>query len=114
MVIEPFCFSPVFVRSAPIAWTPRQFRPEAFGSRIARQEKQDAVMNMERKVAASNFVWDDPFLIADQLTEDERMIRDAAANFAADKLAPRVQEAYLEELTDPGIFKEMGDAGLLG
>ena len=60
------------------------------------------------------FVWDDPFLIEDQLTEDERMIRDAAAAFAADKLAPRIEEAYLDETTDPGIFREMGEAGLLG
>jgi glutaryl-CoA dehydrogenase len=76
--------------------------------------ERDAVMNMERKLAASNFVWDDPFLLEDQLTEDERMIRDGAAAFAADKLAPRVQEAYLHELTDPAIFREMGEAGLLG
>jgi len=60
------------------------------------------------------FVWDDPFLIEDQLSQDERMIRDAAAAFAADKLAPRVEEAYLNEASDPGIFREMGDAGLLG
>ncbi|TWG90507.1 glutaryl-CoA dehydrogenase, partial [Mesorhizobium sp. J18] len=43
-----------------------------------------------------SFIWNDPFLLDDQLTEEERMIRDAAASFAADKLAPRVQEAYLE------------------
>jgi glutaryl-CoA dehydrogenase len=61
-----------------------------------------------------NFVWDDPFLLEDQLSEDERMIRDSASAFAADKLAPRVQEAYLQEFTDPAIFREMGDAGLLG
>jgi glutaryl-CoA dehydrogenase len=73
-----------------------------------------AAMNVESKIAAANFVWNDPFLIEDQLTEDERMMRDAAASFAADKLAPRVQEAYLEEKTDPGIFREMGEAGLLG
>ncbi|MHA6686453.1 acyl-CoA dehydrogenase [Mesorhizobium sp. A556] len=60
------------------------------------------------------FVWDDPFLIEDQLSEDERMIRDAAAAFAADKLAPRIEEAYLNEKTDPAIFREMGEAGLLG
>ena len=71
-------------------------------------------MNAESKVAAANFVWNDPFLIEDQLSEDERMMRDAAANFAADKLAPRIDEAYLEEKTDPVIFREMGDAGLLG
>ncbi|MEW9836316.1 acyl-CoA dehydrogenase [Mesorhizobium marinum] len=71
-------------------------------------------MNAESKIAASNFVWNDPFLIEDQLNEDERMVRDAAAAFAADKLAPRVQDAYMEEKTDPAIFREMGDAGLLG
>lgn len=60
------------------------------------------------------FVWDDPFLIEDQLSEDERMVRDGAAAFAADKLAPRIEEAYLEEKTDAGIFREMGGAGLLG
>jgi glutaryl-CoA dehydrogenase len=58
--------------------------------------------------------WDDPFLLDDQLGEDERLIRDSAAAFAAEKLAPRVQEAYLEEKTDPAIFREMGAAGLLG
>ena len=42
------------------------------------------------------------------------MIRDAAAAFAADKLAPRIEEAYLNEKTDPAIFREMGDVGLLG
>jgi glutaryl-CoA dehydrogenase len=60
------------------------------------------------------FVWDDPFLFEQQLTEDERMVRDAAAAFAADKLGPRIEDAYMEEKTDPGIFREMGDAGLLG
>ncbi|MER8484535.1 acyl-CoA dehydrogenase [Mesorhizobium sp. M1322] len=60
------------------------------------------------------FVWEDPFLIEDQLSEDERMVRDGAAAFAADKLAPRIEEAYLEEKTDAGIFREMGEAGLLG
>ncbi|MER8527274.1 acyl-CoA dehydrogenase [Mesorhizobium sp. M0522] len=60
------------------------------------------------------FVWDDPFLIENQLSEDERMVRDGAAAFAADKLAPKIEEAYLEEKTDAGIFREMGEAGLLG
>lgn len=58
--------------------------------------------------------WSDPFLLNEQLTEDERMIRDSAAAFAAEKLAPRVQEAYLDETTDPAIFREMGAVGLLG
>lgn len=60
------------------------------------------------------FSWEDPFLLNDQLSEDERLIRDSAAAFAAERLAPRVQAAYLEETTDPAIFREMGEAGLLG
>ncbi len=60
------------------------------------------------------FSWSDPFLLDDQLTEEERMIRDSAAAFAADRLAPRVEAAYLNEETDPEIFREMGASGLLG
>ncbi|WP_374301134.1 acyl-CoA dehydrogenase [Paracoccus sp. (in: a-proteobacteria)] len=60
------------------------------------------------------FDWADPFLLNDQLSAEERMIRDAAAAFAADRLAPRVRDAYLNETTDPEIFREMGAAGLLG
>ncbi|NGO53717.1 acyl-CoA dehydrogenase [Allomesorhizobium camelthorni] len=60
------------------------------------------------------FVWEDPFLIENQLSEDERLVRDGAAAFAADTLAPKIEEAYLEEKTDAGIFREMGEAGLLG
>ncbi|MBZ9794893.1 acyl-CoA dehydrogenase [Mesorhizobium sp. ES1-4] len=60
------------------------------------------------------FVWEDPFLIEDQLSEDERMVRDGAAAFAADKLVPRIEEAYLNETFDTAIFREMGEAGLLG
>ena len=62
----------------------------------------------------SGFRWDDPFLLNDQLTEDERMIRDTAHAYAQDKLQPRVIEAYLNEKTDPEIFREMGELGLLG
>ena len=62
----------------------------------------------------SAFNWEDPFLLDDQLEEDERMIRDAAAAFAADKLLPRIESAYLDEETDPEIFREMGESGLLG
>ena len=60
------------------------------------------------------FVWDDPFLIEDQLSEDERMIRDAAKAFAQSELAPRIEDAYLHEKTDPDLFALMGGAGLLG
>lgn len=61
-----------------------------------------------------SFSWNDPFFLDEQLTEDERMIRDSAAAFAAASLATRVEAAYLEEKTDPAIFREMGQAGLLG
>ena len=62
----------------------------------------------------ATFQWDDPFLLDQQLTEEERMIRDAAAAYAQDKLMPRVQMAFREEKTDPTIFREMGEMGLLG
>jgi glutaryl-CoA dehydrogenase len=60
------------------------------------------------------FKWDDPLLIESQLTEDERMIREAAAQYCQDKLAPRVTSAFLDERTDVEIFREMGELGLLG
>ncbi|MEM1344544.1 MAG: acyl-CoA dehydrogenase [Pseudomonadota bacterium] len=67
-----------------------------------------------KKAATASFAWDDPFLLEDQLTEDERLIRDTAAAYAQDKLQPRVIEAFREEKTDPAIFAEMGALGLLG
>jgi glutaryl-CoA dehydrogenase len=60
------------------------------------------------------FAWADPFLLDDQLTEEERLIRDTARAYAQDRLAPRIVEAYLEEKTDRAIFTEMGALGLLG
>src|SRR4051812_351122 len=62
----------------------------------------------------AQFHWDDPLLLNNQLTEDERMIRDAAQAYCQDKLAPRVLEAFRHEQTDPSIFREMGELGLLG
>ncbi len=58
--------------------------------------------------------WEDPFLLEQQLSEEERMIRDAAAAYAQGELLPRVQEAFRNESTDPAIFREMGEMGLLG
>ncbi len=63
---------------------------------------------------SNSFAWDDPFRLADQLTEEERMIQDSARAYAQDKLLPRVDEAFLKEETDPEIFREMGALGLLG
>ena len=77
-------------------------------------------MNMHDKLEAKNapdlssFTWEDPFLLETQLSEEERMLRDAARAFANDKLAPRVQAAYAEERVEPEVFAEMGEAGLLG
>ena len=62
----------------------------------------------------ANFTWDDPFLLNDQLAEDERMMRDAARSYAQEKLQPRVIKAFAKEQTDPKIIREMGEMGLLG
>ncbi|MHC8336872.1 acyl-CoA dehydrogenase [Pseudomonas sp. HLT2-19-2] len=62
----------------------------------------------------ASFNWIDPLLLDQQLTEEERMIRDTAEQFAQQKLAPRVLEAFRHEKTDPAIFREMGEVGLLG
>jgi glutaryl-CoA dehydrogenase len=62
----------------------------------------------------SSFNWEDPFMLETELTDEERMIRDAARAFSQDVLQPRVIEAYREEKPDPGVFAEMGEMGLLG
>mgnify|MGYP001250097914 CR=1 FL=1 len=62
----------------------------------------------------AKFNWEDPFLLSDQLTDDETMIRQAARDYCQDKLAPRVLEAFRHEKTDASIFREMGELGLLG
>ena len=64
--------------------------------------------------APASFQWDDPFLLDEQLTDDERMIRDTAQAYAQEKLLPRIIDAYREETTDRSIFNEMGELGLLG
>lgn len=61
-----------------------------------------------------SFQWDDPLLLDTQLSEEERMIRDAAAQYAQGRLMPRIHEAFRNETTDPAIFREMGELGLLG
>ena len=62
----------------------------------------------------AQFQWNDPLLLDSQLTDEERMIRDVARDYAQEKLLPRVREAYAKEKTDPAIFCEMGELGLLG
>jgi glutaryl-CoA dehydrogenase len=71
-------------------------------------------MNAPDRSARAQFKWDDPLLLDAQLTEEERMVRDTAHAYAQDKLLPRVRDAFRHETTDPAIFREMGELGLLG
>ncbi|MFO1171978.1 MAG: acyl-CoA dehydrogenase [Hyphomicrobiaceae bacterium] len=64
--------------------------------------------------AKAAFQWEDPFLIEEQLTDEERMIRDSARAYAQEKLSPRIKQAYRDESFDPAVLKEMGALGLLG
>src|ERR1044071_6980797 len=68
----------------------------------------------EKHKAKAGFVWEDPLLLEQQLDEDERMVREAARNYCQKKLAPRVLDAFRHEKSDPAIFREMGELGLLG
>ena len=64
--------------------------------------------------AQDAFLWEDPFRIEEELGDEEKLIRDTARAYAQEKLLPRVVEAYAAEKTDPAIFTEMGELGLLG
>ncbi|TMH88300.1 MAG: acyl-CoA dehydrogenase [Betaproteobacteria bacterium] len=70
-------------------------------------------MNAPLKPKAE-FVWSDPLLLDQQLTQEERMVRDAAHDYCQGKLAPRVLESFRQEKTDAQIFREMGELGMLG
>jgi len=65
-------------------------------------------------MAKASFNWEDPLLLDSQLAADERQVRNAARAFAQKALQPRIREAFRNESTDPAIFREMGDMGLLG
>jgi glutaryl-CoA dehydrogenase len=69
---------------------------------------------MKRENLKAKFVWEDPLLLDQQLSDDERMVRDAARKYCQGKLAPRILEAFRLEKTDKKIFREMGELGLLG
>jgi glutaryl-CoA dehydrogenase len=71
-------------------------------------------MNAPIKKPRAEFSWQDPLLLEQQVTQDERMVRDAAHDYCQGKLAPRILEAFRNEKTDPGIFREMGEIGMLG
>jgi glutaryl-CoA dehydrogenase len=62
----------------------------------------------------AEFKWDDPLLLSEQLTEDERLVMEAARNYCQEKLYPRVQSAFREERFDREIMNEMGELGFLG
>jgi glutaryl-CoA dehydrogenase len=83
--------------------------------RIVKEESPMSVHAQAKdRPAPARFQWDDAFLLDDQLTEDERLIRDTARAYAQDRLLPRVTQAYLHETTDRTIFTEMGELGLIG
>jgi len=58
--------------------------------------------------------WEDPFLLEQQLSDEQRMVRDSTRQYAQERLQPKVREAFQHEVSDPGIFREMGQMGLLG
>lgn len=66
------------------------------------------------KTDMDDFNWEDPFLLEEQLTEEERMVRDSARSYAQEKLQPRVIKAFREETFDRQVMHEMGAAGFLG
>jgi glutaryl-CoA dehydrogenase len=59
-------------------------------------------------------IWEDPFLLEQQLSDEQRMVRDSTRQYAQERLQPKVREAFQNETSDPGIFREMGEMGLLG
>src|SRR4051812_43303490 len=71
-------------------------------------------MNAPEQKAKAQFSWQDPLLLDQQLTQEERMVRDAAHDYCQGKLAPRILEAFRHEKTDPQVFREMGELGMLG
>jgi glutaryl-CoA dehydrogenase len=90
--------------------------PKRTRDNLASMRDNLASMNAPDPIAARKpaFQWDDPLLLDEQLTGDERMVRDAARAYAQDKLMPRVRDAFRHETSDPAIFAEMGALGLLG
>jgi len=68
----------------------------------------------EKRRTKAEFKWDDPLLLDQQLTQEERMVREAAHDYCQGKLAPRILEAFRNEQTDVKVFREMGEVGLLG
>jgi len=59
-------------------------------------------------------IWQDPFLLEQQLSDEQRMVRDSTRQYAQEQLQPKVRDAFQKETSDPGIFRQMGEMGLLG
>ena len=77
-------------------------------------EADNAMSSPESSTHWARFSWEDPFRFEQQLTDEETMVADTARQYAQEQLAPRVRDAYRDEVTDPAIFREMGELGLLG
>ena len=78
-------------------------------------DSENRVIDLNKeKHSKPNFNWKDPLLLENLLSEEEKLIRDTANDYAQNKLMPRVEEAFLDETTDKNIFTEMGELGLLG
>jgi len=72
------------------------------------------IVTAPKKASTAHFTWDDPLLLDEVLTEDERMIRDSARQFCQERLLPRVQEAFRKEHFHREIMNEFGEMGFLG
>ena len=82
---------------------------------MSKAAKADTTMSSpESHTQWAAFNWEDPFRFEQQLSDEETLVADTARQYAQEKLAPRVRDAYRDEVTDPAIFREMGELGLLG
>src|ERR1700677_5309743 len=79
-----------------------------FAEKVEQHQPKSGVL----KDAAFN--WEDPLDLEGELTEEERMVRDTARDYAQEKLFPRILKAFREEKYDPAVIREMGELGLLG
>src|SRR5262245_9585926 len=102
------CKFPVgFKKSLTGSSRPKTLPKEPAAERRSRQG-EDSMQDEAVRIKAPAFDWEDPFLLDEQLSPEERMIRDTAREYCQSKLAPRIIEAYLQEKTDRAIFDEMG------
>ena len=69
---------------------------------------------MGKSKSWQRLIWQDPFLLEQQLSDEQRMVRDSTRQYAQQQLQPKVRDAFRNETSDPGIFRQMGEMGLLG